>query len=170
MDSTLIRTKATTMHTPYEDQLAGMLTQLDVKPTDQLEWEGQLCYGTTEADDSSEKYAGPVLPPPKPYFDRRTNATASAPMLMQGVLSRARSSSPNRDTCGASRAVDRRDVLQSRVMTQSMPNLHNNSRSMYNRGIGCTVLSNTAECGGGRTKKQVLRTRIDEFDSLLEDL
>jgi hypothetical protein len=166
--ATLIRTKATDMHTPYEDQLAGMLAQFDINPTDQLEWEGPFCDGTTKADDRSEKIDGSVPPPPMPYLDRRTNATASAPILLQGILSRARSSSPNRDICGAPRAVGRRDVLQSRVMTQSMPNLHN-SRSTHNRGIGCTLLSNTAECGGGRAK-EVLRARIDEFDSLLEDL
>ena len=149
-----------------ENQLVSMIAQLDVKTADILELEGLYSESTTEAYDSSDNSEESILPPPMPFFDRRTNATASAPTLMQGVLSRARSSSPNReDACGAPRG---QEVLQARTMTKSMPNLHS-SRSTYNRGIGCSVLANTAECGGNRGK-QLLRSRIEEFDALLEDL
>ena len=150
---------------PFEDQLVGMLTQLHV-PTDELEWEGP-CSDITTEDDKCEINEESDLPPPIPFFDRRTNATASAPVLLQGLLSRARSSSPNRGACGAPTRRGR-DVFQTKAMTMSMPNLHN-SRSTYNRGIGYSVLSNLAECGGN-AGKQVLRSRIEEFDTLLEDL
>jgi hypothetical protein len=171
MDSsvTALHTSNTTkIQLSYEDQLAGMLAQLDVKSTQELAWEGQLCDGTTEVYDQNENGYESILPPPIPYFDRRNNATASAPMLMQGILSRARSASPDKGAGVAPRAVGGRDVFHARAMTKSMPNLHN-SRSTHNRRIGSTVLSNTAECGGTRAK-QVLRARIDEFDALLEDL
>jgi hypothetical protein len=168
MDSALGKGKATKIQVQYEDRLAGMHAQLDVKSTHQLEWEEPSCDGTTEADDPNENGYESILPPPMPYFDRRTNATASAPMLMQSILSLARSVSPDKGAGVAPRAIGGRDIFHARAMTKSMPNLHN-SRSTHNRGIGCTVLSNTAECGGTRAK-QVLRARIDEFDALLDDL
>jgi hypothetical protein len=152
---------------PFQDQLVGMLAQLDAKPTEVLELEGAYSDCTTEVCDNSHDISEESnLPPPLPFYDRRTNSTSSAaPVLMQGIMSRARSSSPNR---GAPRGAPRgRDIFQSRAMTMSMPNVHSN-RSTYNRGIGFSDLDNVAEWGG--QGKQALSSRIDEFDSLLEDL
>ena len=166
MDTRFQSSKFAASGVPFEHQLVGMLAQLDVKPVDELELELEgPCDSTTTVDYDSGDNCESDLPPPMPYFDRRTNATASAPVLLQGVLSRARSSSPNKSTCGVSR---RRDVMQTRAMTMSMPNLHS-SRSTYNRGIGYSVLSNNTECGGN-AGKNVMRSRIEEFESLLEDL
>ncbi len=53
-------------------------------------------------------------------------------------------------------------------MAMSMPNLHS-SRSTHNRGIGYSVLSSVAESGGKQGKRD-LRARIEDFESLLEDL
>ncbi len=150
--------KLSAMKLPFENKLVGMLADLDVKPADEQEPDSNE---VVECDGNSEES---ILPPPMPFFDRRTHATASAPMLLQGVLSRARSSSPNRGA-GASGG---RGILQARAMTMSMPNLHSN-RSTYNRCIGYSVLANDSECGGNRGK-QALRSQIDEFETLLEDL
>ena len=146
---------------PLEDQLVDLLAQLDVNPTYEVELEEPSCDGHDSDDNGEESH----LPPPMSFFDRRTNATASAPVLMQGVLSRVRSSSPNRGASGAPRG---RDVFQARAMAMSMPSLHS-SRSTYNRGIGYSVLSKAGECGGNQGK-QSLRSRIEEFETLLEDL
>uniref|UniRef100_A0A7S0QZY8 Uncharacterized protein n=1 Tax=Cryptomonas curvata TaxID=233186 RepID=A0A7S0QZY8_9CRYP len=160
MDAPFQETKQSGM--PCEDQLVGILAQLDVKPTDELE---MYCDGTAEVYDSGDNSEESNLPSPLPFFDRRINATASAPVVLQGVLSRARSSSPNRGACGAPRG---RDIFQARTMTVSMPNLHS-SRSTHNRGIGYSYLDNAADCGGNQGKHD-LRSRIEEFDTLLEDL
>ncbi len=145
----------------YDNQMFHLL---DVTPPEEMEVEGPYCNSNAETDNSDENGEETFLPPPMPYFDRRTNATASAPMLMQDTLSRARSSySPESDTTPRGR-----EILQARTMTKSMPNMHT-SRSAHNRGIGYSVLSKTAECGGNRGN-QVLRSRIEEFDALLENL
>jgi hypothetical protein len=151
---------------PLEDQMVVMIEKLGVKMPSELDLEGPCSECTTEFNDSGDNFEESDLPPPVPFFDRRANATASAPMLMQGVLSRARSNSPKRGAL-----ADRprgRDFLQAKAMTVSMPNLHS-SRSTHNRGIGYSVLSNKGESGvlGG---KQSLTARIEEFDTLLEDL
>ncbi len=158
-------TIASALGPPIEDKLVSTFTQLDVKLTDESDLEAPYSDSTTEIYDGGDNGEESNLPPPMPFFDRRTNATASAPMLLQGVLSRARSSSPNRGTCGVLRG---RDLFKTKAMTMSMPNLHSN-RSMYNRGIGHSALDSVAECGGNQGK-QVLRSRIEEFDTLLEDL
>ena len=158
MDAHLQASKPHASLLPLENSLVGMLALLDLNPTDGLEGPSSNIEDTDSGEESN-------LPPPMPLFDRRTNATASAPMLLHGVLSRARSSSPNRGACGAPRG---RDVLQTRAMAVSMPNLHS-SRSTYNRGIGYSVLANAAECGG-KQGKQALRSRIEEFETLLGDL
>jgi hypothetical protein len=142
-----------------EDHLIGVFAQLNIKkPNGELEIDEPSCDSTTETHESEESN----LPPPLPYFDRRTHAAASAPMIMQGALSRASSSSPTR---GASR---RRDVFQAKAMAMSMPNLHS-SRSTHNRGIGYSVLSSVAECGR-KPGTRDLCARIEEFESLLQDL
>ena len=166
MAATLQTPQTSTSDMPLEDRLVGMIEKLGVKMPGELDLEGPCSECTTEFNDNSDNVEESDLPPPIPFFDRRSNATASAPMLMQGILSRARSNSPNRGAYG-----DRprgRDVLQARAMTMSMPNLHS-SRSTHNRGIGYSVLSNAGESGGLKGK-QSLSARIEEFDSLLEDL
>ena len=165
MDAYLQASKPSAVLLPLENNLFGMLALLDVNATNELELEDPCSDSFTEVFDSGDTSEESDLPPPMPFFDRQTNATASAPMLLQGVLSRARSSSPSRGACGAPRG---RDVLQKRAMAVSMPNLHS-SRSTYNRGIGYSVLTNVTECGG-KQGKQALRSRIEEFESLLEDL
>ncbi len=160
MDASLQAGKPSTL-LPFENKLVGMRAQLDVKLADAQALDGPYT-DSTEVCDSCYTNEESNLPPPMPFFDRRTNATASAPMLLQGVLSRARSSSPSRGALGG------RDLLQSRAMTLSMPNLHG-SRSTYNRGIGYSVLANDTECALYQGK-QSLRSRIEEFETLLEDL
>ncbi len=158
--SSILVSKAptTTEGVLLEYRLFGMLAQLDQKPMEEMEMEDPSCDGTTEAYDIGEESN---LPPPLPYFDRRTHATSSAPMIMQTAISRVSSSPSNEGKRG-------RDILQSRAMAMSMPNLHSR-RSTYNRGIGYSVLSNAAECGDKQGKRD-LRARIEEFESLLEDL
>ena len=146
----------------FENQLVGVLAHLDLKPTEDLEF---YCDDTAEVYDNGENSEESNLPPPLPFFDRRTNAAVSAPVVLMGVLSRARSSSPNRGAYGAPRG---RDIFQNKAMTMSMPNLHS-SRSTHNRSIGYSNLDNAAACGGNQGK-QDLRSRIEEFDTLLEDL
>jgi hypothetical protein len=154
---------------PIEETLVGMIAQFDVTPTDVLESPYSDC--TTEVYDSGDSEES-NLPPAMPFFDRRTNTTASAPMLLQRVLSRARSSSPSRGNCqcGDPNELSNkgRDILQTRAMTMSMPSLHT-SRSAHNRSIGYSFLFNVAEFGGDQGM-QALRSRIDEFDTLLGDL
>jgi hypothetical protein len=123
------------------------------------------CDTIKETLDSFDNSEESRLPPPMPYFDRRTHAAASAPTLMQTVLSRARSSSPRR---GASDTPKGEEMRQARAMTQSMPNLYS-SRSMHNRGLGYSVLSKVSECGVKQGEKASL-VRVQEFETLLEGL
>ncbi len=120
---------------------------------------------SNEASVSSDSAEELRLPPPLPCFDRRIHASASAPSLMQGVLSRARSSSPSRHDPKEPRG---RELCQARAMAQSMPNLFA-SRSRHNRGIGYSVLSNSSESGDKRGA-QASRARVQDFEALLEGL
>ena len=97
------------------------------------------------------------LPAPQPFYERRAS-DPRATAFTQGVFARARSSSPNRRAPG-------REFLN---MTRSMPNLHV-SRSLHNRGIGLSVLSNSSECGDAKGTK-LLSARVKEFEALLEGI
>ncbi len=149
MAAALQASKLSAIELPFQDKAVGMLAHLDVKPTDELELQGP-CSDSNEFYDNGDTRQDSSLRPPKPF------------LLLQGVLSRATSSSPNRGACGG------RGVLRAMTMTMTMPNLHS-SRSTYNRGIGFYVLADDAECGVNRGK-QALRSRIEEFETLLEDL
>ncbi len=100
------------------------------------------------------------LPPPLPFFDRRSSAPPSL-LRMDGSLSRGRSISPDRAA-----ARPGRQFLGAVNMSQSMPNFHS-SRSLHNRGVG--YLLATSECGGAEGK-HLRQTRVQEFEQLLDDL
>ena len=146
-----------------DDQLADMvscLASLDLQPTE-LVFEDPCSESSIGGCQNEES----KLPPPRPYFDRHARTPPPAPKLMQDIFSRVKSDvTPITHRCGASTEF----VLQHKGMTQSMPNLHS-SRSMYNRGLGYSVLSSATECGG-KPGKHAMRARVEEFEALLEDL
>ncbi len=147
-----------------DDQLADMISRwasLDLQPTEEFEFEDPCSDRSSDGCDRNEESK---LPPPRPYFERHMRAPASTPMPMQGVFLRVKSD-PITQMCGAPTSSM---LMQSRGMTQSMPNLHS-SRSLYNRGIGYSVLSSATE-RGGQPEKHALRARVEEFDALLEAL
>ncbi len=128
--------------TLIEHPLLGMLPNYHTQPMDDLEIEDPSCDSTEYHDSEDESN----LPPPLPFFDRRVRATASAPKIMQKMLSRAILSSPTR---GGTKG---RDILQARPMATSMLNLYS-SRSTHNRGIGYSVLTSVMECGGKQWRR-----------------
>ncbi len=133
-------------------------------PTGELALEYQGCTSNKTFGNSNNAVES-RLPPQMPCFDRRVHAAAFAPSLIKGKLSRARSSSPS----GRASEVPREQELRhARAMAQSMPNLHTN-RSVYNRGIGFSVLSTASECGD-KQGYQTSRARVQEFEALLEGL
>ncbi len=134
---------------------------LDLQPAEEFDPEDPFKF-----DDSCDLNEEPKLPLPMPYFDRRARAPAPAPMIMNDVFSRVKSD-PTTQVGGAPTG---NDLLQRRGMTQSMPNLHS-SRSLYNRGIGHSVLSSATEfASGGKLGKLTMRALVQEFEALLEDL
>jgi hypothetical protein len=142
-----------------ESQLANMLGQLPslLQPSHVNKHDDDES-AVMESLDTCEELR---LPPPLPFFDRRSSAPPSL-LRMDGILSRGRSHSPDR-TVGR----PGREILRSMNMTQSMPSLQC-SRSLHNRGVGCS-LSKSSECGGGMVK-HLLHARVQEFEQLLDDL
>jgi hypothetical protein len=160
-----VPSKANQLAVPVDDQLSEMLScwaLLDLEPTDEFQFEDP-CAESSPADEC-ERNEESSLPPPLPYFDRRERAPHPAPMIMQGVFSRIKSS-PISQLCGPTTS---NKLMQRKGMTQSMPNLYS-SRSMYNRGIGYSVLSSFTECEG-QPGKHAVRARLTEFEALLEGL
>ena len=139
---------------PMDEELSNTLDRLPSCVHHDL-LEGLELQGPNQ--DSSEKSS---LPPPMLFFKFECRSKAlPAPYIMQEVLTRARSNSPNRCASG------RHFLLN---VTKSMPNLHSN-RSMHNRGIGLSVLTDSSECGCEQGKR-ILSSRVQEFDELLEGI
>jgi hypothetical protein len=148
---------------PVKEQFANFIScwvSLDLQQTEEIGIEDPFPDSSSAAECNQNEES--KMPPPVPCFDRHARAQRPAPMLMQGNLSRVKSAS---HLCGAPASIT---LLQRKGMTQSMPNLHS-SRSMYNRGIGYSMLSSATECGG-QSGKHAMRARVEEFDALLEDL
>lgn len=136
-------------------------------PTKEDELELEIpCKSSTENLGSSDSSEESRLPPPLPCFDRRAHAPVSAPSIMQGILARARSSSPS------SRAEfpRGRELGESTAMTQSMPNLGSTRRSIHNRGIGYSVLSSLTERGDTQESPEARKANVSEFEGLLKGL
>ena len=94
-----------------------------------------------------------MLPSPMPYYDRNAARQPS-----QG--SPTRSSSP-----ASVRFNNARDCLNSKGMTQSMPNFES-GRLHYNRRIGCSLALIAAQS----RSRDTAHNRAAEFDVLLADL
>jgi hypothetical protein len=155
---------------PIQDQLANVIScwdSLDLEVTEEFMFE-DLC--SHNSSDICGRNVESKLPPPMPFFDRRAHTPAHAytpahaPLLMQSVFSRV-SSSPTMHVCGSPTG---NELLQTKGMSQSMSNLHS-SRSLYNRGIGYSVLSCATECGDKQGRNS-MHARVQEFEALLENL
>ncbi len=103
------------------------------------------------------------LHPPALYFDRRVRTAVPLPSLMPCVSISSASSSGV-----TSPDLIRNQILRSRGMSKSMPNLHS-SRAVHNCELGRAVLSNGSECGTAQDKHKS-HARIQEFENLLKDL
>jgi hypothetical protein len=159
-----VTSKPTRLAIPIHTQFADMIsswTSLDLEEKEEFEFEDP-CSDTSS--NCSGRNVESKLPPPMPCFDRHTRKSAPSPSLIQGVISRA-SSSPITQKCGIPTG---NELFQTRGMTQSMPNLHS-SRSLYNRGIGYSLLSSASECGE-KEGRRARRARVQEFEALLGDL
>ncbi len=156
-------TKSTRLEASIHNQLADVIScwaSLDLEVTEEFEFEDPC---SDSSSDDCGRNVESRLPPPMPYFDRHARTPAPPLLLNQGVFSRVNSSPTTMFV-----AVAGNDLLQKKGMTQSMPNLHS-SRSLYNRGIGYTVLSSATECGHEQGK-HAMHARVREFEALLEDL
>ena len=137
-----------------ENKLSSMLQILT------LENNGTNGNSFEPADDESGNDCSDFspLPPPKPYFDR--DARQNKPFVQPITLARARSSSPLRNRA--------KDFWNSRNMSTSLPILLS-SRSIHNRSLGQLLNADNAGCEGS-AETPTRRSRIEEFDALLESL
>jgi hypothetical protein len=145
----------------FENQLTDLISSLP-----------SLMKSSHESEDEEEQFSWPDmmdscegltvelrLPPPQPFFDRRSSL--SSVLHLDGVLSRGRSHSPDQAASG------RREVLRSVNMTQSMPS-QLSSRTLHNRCVGFS-LSSSMECRGVQGKN-LRQARVQEFEQLLDEL
>ena len=122
----------------------------------ELELEQSCCNLVTESDDVAELDVSDdeheELPPPRIFSKSHGHSQA-----LEECLTRS-SSCQTLSTRGM-------ELLSSKHMTRSMPNLHN-SRSHYNRKIGSTLKRDTSMHGA----QHAVQNRIVEFDALLESI
>ena len=140
---------------PIDSKIQGVIEQLTLLDvcSQEFGFEPSDCNVEAETEEFSDDDEGDdVLPPPKPYYDRK-----SALLPSQGLLPRSSSSQSLRNKA--------REFLQSKCMTQSMPNLQS-SRSQHNRVIGNSLESRSSSSPCARSGSN----RIAEFDVLMEDL
>ena len=138
-----------------EHQLADMLDHLP--PLDTNENGSYLVEILDECEE-------PKLPPPLPFFSRRSSAP---PSLLHMNDFTSSGSTHYLDTAQGFPRIPGRGLLGARNMTKSMPNLHN-SRSSLNRCIGSS-LSENSDCRGGKGK-QLRHSRAQEFEQLLDGI
>ena len=122
----------------------------------ELEFEESCCNLETESDYGTELEISDdeheELPPPRIFSKSNGHS-----QTLQECLTRSSS-------CQSS-ASRGKELLNSKHMTRSMPNLQSN-RSHYNRKVGSTLSCNTSMHGAQRA----VLNRIVEFDVLLESI
>ncbi len=151
-------------NTAIEPPIDHSLQRFTLTPTKELEVEYAFC-DSNETLGRSALASEARLRSPVPYVSRQAHFAASAPLLVQCILPRARSSSPRSRAPDAPRG---RELRNARVMAQSMPNLFS-SRSMHNRSVGYCMLSLASESGDAKGAKES-RERVKDFEALLEGL
>ena len=131
--------------------------KLSTKPSGSIDkashFEATLSLIRLIGDEDSEGHVvESSLPPPEPYYKR------SAVLSSTDGFTRTQSL-----TC-YDRDRTAKDFLQSERFNKSMPNSHGN-RSHHNRSIG-----QSAEFKSNTRDRQMLLTRVEEFDALLNEL
>jgi hypothetical protein len=133
-----------------EEKVASMLSRL---ACDHVLCESLIVNDLHSTEDSH-------MPPPKPCFVKNAQPQSSPGLLTN--LVRSQSLSPR------SRGQTARSFVVSRNMSQSMPNLQS-TRSTHNRSMGLTSLLEPSKLVVSEQKAK-LQSRMEEFESLLEDL
>ena len=155
---------STTFHTISDSESPACL-DLSTKPSGSIDkashFEATLSLIRLIGDEDSEGHLAlsqdlqevveSSLPPPEPYYKR------SAVLSSTDVFTRTQSL-----TC-YDRDRTAKDFLQSERFHKSMPNSHGN-RSHHNRSIG-----QSAEFKSNTRDRQMLLTRVEEFDALLNE-
>jgi hypothetical protein len=114
--------KATRVAVPIEEQLTDMVSRwasLDLQPTEEFQFEDPCSESSSEGCDRNEESK---LPPPIPYYDRKSHTLAPVPMLTQASC---HGSSPSRICAKSDRkktpAPERNDTEHAESLTRGVP-------------------------------------------------